>query len=134
MPGGEANELLNSVCIGDGVYANNERSDLFHQRITEASKMNKFKVGDTVEVINCELNQPITCCGAITYISEVVGLTSYRLNEVSYLWEEYQLKLIPEHKFAALEPEPEVAKSQQYLADRLSEIENSEDEHWLGAL
>ncbi len=28
--------------------------------------------------------------------------------------------------------EPEVAKSQQYLADRLSEAEVSEDEHWLG--
>jgi hypothetical protein len=37
-----------------------------------------------------------------------------------------------ERNFAELLPEPEVAKSQQYLADRLSEAENSKDEEWLG--
>jgi hypothetical protein len=37
-----------------------------------------------------------------------------------------------ERNFAELLPEPEVAKSQQWLADRLSEAENSKDEEWLG--
>jgi hypothetical protein len=92
----------------------------------------KFKIGDRAKVINCELNQPIIYLESTVTISDTHGTSTYSIKEDGYVFEEWQLELIPEHKFTTPAPEPEVAKSQQYLMDRLSEAENSKDEEWLG--
>jgi hypothetical protein len=58
---------------------------------------------------------------------EIVMKMETRLTVV----EEY-VSMLRNKSFVEPAPEPEVAKSQQWLADRLSEAENSKDEHWLG--
>jgi hypothetical protein len=59
----------------------------------------------------------------------------YQMGGLDGLYTDYARDILiryMDRRFSAPAPEPEVAKSQQWLADRLSEAENSKDEEWLG--
>jgi hypothetical protein len=90
-----------------------------------------IKIGDRVKITRCRSWQPDKLIGTTGTIDRE-GLCDGMWYIGNFLFDEDEFVLVCD--FTTPAPEPEVARSQQYLMDRLSEIENSEDEHWLGAL
>jgi hypothetical protein len=90
-----------------------------------------YKVGDRVKIIACLHSQHRDLLGS-EFDVESIGYGELKYTVNGYFFAEKELEFVG--RFTDPAPEPAVALSQQWLADRLSEAENNRDEGWIGDL